>query len=47
MGNISIIIPAHNEEKTIAQVIDKINESKIKSDIIVVDNCSDDNGINQ
>ena len=42
MGDISIIIPAHNEEETIAQVIDKIRESKIKSDIIVVDNCSDD-----
>lgn len=42
MGEISIIIPAHNEEASIAQVIDKIKESKIKSNIIVVDNCSDD-----
>lgn len=42
MGEISIIIPAHNEEATIAQVIDKIRESKIKSNIIVIDNCSDD-----
>lgn len=42
MEEICIIIPAHNEEASIAQVIDKLRESKVKSNIIVVDNCSDD-----
>lgn len=42
MNQLSIIIPAHNEENTIGQVIDKIRESKIDSEIIVVDNCSTD-----
>lgn len=43
MNQISVVIPAYNEEKTIGQVIDKIRESKISSEIIVVDNCSTDN----
>ena len=42
MNHVSVIIPAHNEEKTIRQVIDKVRDSKIKSEIIVVDNCSTD-----
>lgn len=42
MNNLSIIIPAHNEEQSIGQVIDKIRASKMDSEIIVVDNCSTD-----
>lgn len=42
MKNISVIIPAHNEEETIGIVIDKIRESKYDLEIIVVDNCSTD-----
>lgn len=42
MEKVSIVIPAHNEENTIAQVIEKVRNSKIKSEIIVVDNCSTD-----
>ena len=42
MKKVSIIIPAHNEENTIAQVIEKVRNSKIESEIIVVDNCSTD-----
>ena len=42
MNNISVIIPAHNEEQTIGNVIDKMKQSKIKSEIIVVNNCSTD-----
>lgn len=42
MEEICIIIPAHNEEASLAKVIDKVRDSKIKSHIIVVDNCSDD-----
>jgi len=43
MKNISVIIPAYNEEKTIGQVIDIINKSDKNCEIIVVDNCSTDN----
>lgn len=42
MNHVSIIIPAHNEEKTIEQVIDKVQESTIELEIIVVNNCSTD-----
>lgn len=43
MKNISVIIPAYNEEKTIGQVIDIINKSNENCEIIVVDNCCTDN----
>lgn len=43
MKNVTVVIPAHNEEKTIGQVIDKMKSSHIESEIIVVDNCSTDN----
>lgn len=43
MQKISVIIPAHNEEKSIANVIKHLRNSTIKSEIIVVDNCSTDN----
>lgn len=43
MNNISVIIPAYNEEKTIGQVIDIINTSNKDCEIIVVDNCCTDN----
>lgn len=42
MEYVSVIIPAYNEEETIGQVIDKIRESDIKTEIIVVNNCSTD-----
>lgn len=42
MKNVSVIIPAYNEEKTIGQVIDIVNESNIKCEIIVVNNCCTD-----
>lgn len=42
MNHVSVIIPAHDEEKTIEQVIDKIQESTIDVEIIVVNNCSSD-----
>lgn len=40
---ISIVIPAFNEEKHIAKVIQIVNECKIADEIIVVDNNSTDN----
>lgn len=42
MNHVSVIIPAHDEEKTIEQVIDKVQESTIDVEIIVVNNCSSD-----
>lgn len=46
MNTVSIVIPAYNEEKTLAQIIKKIQQvdlSPIKKEIIVVDNGSTDN----
>ncbi len=41
---LSIIIPCYNEEKTIKEIIDKVNEQKnIEKEIIVVDDFSTDN----
>lgn len=42
MSYISVVIPAYNEESTLGQVIDKVRESEMNSEIIVVDNCSTD-----
>jgi len=42
MKNITIIIPAFNEEKTIGNIINEFNKSKNISEIIVVDNNSTD-----
>jgi glycosyltransferase involved in cell wall biosynthesis len=43
---LSIIIPVYNEEKTIATVLDKINEvkliSNIEKEVIIVNDCSKD-----
>ena len=43
---LSIIIPAYNEEKTIATVLDRINEVKlignIEKEVIIVNDCSGD-----
>jgi glycosyltransferase involved in cell wall biosynthesis len=44
---LSIIIPAYNEEKTIATVLDRINDVKligdIEKEVIIVNDCSKDN----
>src|SRR5690349_2417688 len=43
---LTIIIPAYNEEKTIATVLDRINEVKlignIEKEVIIVNDCSGD-----
>src|SRR4051812_45685264 len=43
---LSIIIPAYNESKTIAKILDKITEVKLPNEtdkeIIIVDDCSTD-----
>ncbi|MCI9000505.1 MAG: glycosyltransferase [Clostridia bacterium] len=41
-NEVTVIIPAFNEEKTIMKVIDKINTSAVKANIIVVNNASTD-----
>jgi glycosyltransferase involved in cell wall biosynthesis len=47
INKLSIIIPAYNEEKTIATILDRINEvkliSNIEKEVIIVDDCSKDN----
>ena len=47
ISRLSIIIPAYNEEKTIALILDRINEVKlirnIEKEVIVVNDCSTDN----
>lgn len=44
---LSIIIPAYNEEKSIALILDRINEVKlirnIEKEVIIVNDCSKDN----
>lgn len=42
MREITVIIPAHNEENTIAQVIDEVSKKVSLKNIIVVNNCSTD-----
>lgn len=47
LKKLSIIIPAYNEEKTIANILDRIREVKlvnnIEKEVIVIDDCSKDN----
>jgi glycosyltransferase involved in cell wall biosynthesis len=47
ISRLSIIIPAYNEEKTIALILDRINEVKllrnIEKEVIIVNDCSSDN----
>lgn len=46
ISTLSIIVPAYNEEKTIASILDKIAETTLINDIakeiIVVNDCSTD-----
>ena len=49
MFSISIIIPVYNEEKTILEILKKINKQKIKDvefEIIVINDGSNDNTLN-
>ncbi len=43
MRNVSVIIPAYNEERTIKSVVEKIKRNKSICEIIVVNNASTDN----
>jgi glycosyltransferase involved in cell wall biosynthesis len=42
-SSLSIIIPAYNEEKTVASVIKKVLKNKLVSEVIVVNDGSNDN----
>lgn len=44
--NVSVIIPAYNEEKHIEKVLDVVRKNKIVNEILVVDNNSVDNTAN-
>ena len=49
MLSISIIIPVYNEEKTILEILKKINKQKIKDvefEIIVINDGSNDSTLN-
>ncbi len=39
---VSIIVPCHNEKKTIEKIINKINKIKIKKEILIIDDGSND-----
>ena len=46
MIKLSIIIPAYNEEKTVIELLNKVDEVKIdgiQKEVIVIDDCSSDN----
>ena len=48
-NKVSIIIPVYNEEKNISILIDEIDKScnfLAEYEIIIIDDCSDDNTIN-
>jgi len=47
MNNVSVIIPALNEEEPIGGVVREVSATKIPGDIIVVDNCSTDQTANR
>ena len=45
---LTIIIPCYNEEKTIGILLEKILQlEKIKKQIIVIDDCSKDNSLQE
>ena len=45
---LTIIIPCYNEEKTIGILLEKILQlENIKKQIIVIDDCSKDNSLNE
>ncbi|MCK5406223.1 MAG: glycosyltransferase, partial [Candidatus Krumholzibacteria bacterium] len=37
---VSVVIPAYNEAKTIAEVVSRVHAVDIEKEIIVVDDCS-------
>ncbi|MCH8274602.1 MAG: glycosyltransferase [Armatimonadetes bacterium] len=40
--DVSILVPAYNEEDTLAQVIERLLALSISKEIIVIDDCSTD-----
>ena len=47
MQKLTVIIPVYNESKTILKIIDKVLKVNINKQIIVVDDCSDDDSVNK
>ncbi len=46
-ASISVVIPCHNEEGAIGQVVSNFKEFLPGADILVIDNCSTDNTSNE
>lgn len=42
MPVVSVVVPVYNEEKTIVQILERINAAPVDKEIIVVDDCSQD-----
>ena len=40
---LSVIIPVYNEEKTINKILNLVSEIDIVSEVVIVDDCSEDN----
>ena len=44
---LSVIIPCYNEEKTLEEIFNKVNEfNKFEIEIIIIDDCSSDGTAN-
>ena len=43
---LSIIMPVYNEEKTIMRLLNKIKKVNIEKELIVINDCSNDNSYN-
>ena len=44
---LSVIIPCYNEEKTLEEIFNKVNEfNKFEKEIIIIDDCSSDGTAN-
>lgn len=47
VGTLSVVIPCFNEEKTIQQLVHIVGEQDVVGEIIIVDDCSNDNSLSK
>lgn len=43
---LSVIMPVYNEEKTIKTILGLVSDSRIVTEIVIIDDCSKDNSVN-
>ena len=43
---LSVIMPVYNEERTIEKILGLVSESRIVNEIVIVDDCSEDESVN-